>query len=116
MIRYLIAATAVLAFGSHALTQTPPKTVLPAPTPMVVPPAPVPQSLSVPQGFFVSGGALIGSNGSYPYDSGMYLLGGSDTARVTGYYRMVYPGSPGGPPLPATTTFGSGRTGCSCRW
>lgn len=115
MKRCVLAAVLLVAFGTHALAQTPPSVVLPAPTPMVVPPAPVPPPLSVPNGFIVSGGQLIGGNGSYPFDSGMYLLGGTDTARVTGYFRMVYPGQPGGPPMP-TPSAGTTRSSCPCRW
>jgi hypothetical protein len=116
MTRFLIAAIVWLACGQPTPAQAPSGTVLPAPTPMLVTPSPALLPSGGSHGFVVSGGAVIGANGSYPYDSGMYLLGGSTTARATGYYRMVYPGTPGGPPLSPTTSYGLGRTGCSCGW
>jgi hypothetical protein len=48
-------------------------------------------------GFYKSGGVLVGSQGYYPYDTGAFLLGGTDgLARYTGFFAMVYPSAPGG--------------------
>jgi len=59
-------------------------------------------------GFYKSGGVLVGSNGYFPYDTGAYLLGGTDgLARSMGFYTMVpavtmdsAPGTGTGAPCP----------------
>lgn len=125
MKRYLMAAIVLTAFGTHAAAQTPqppiappPGGMLPAPKPVLAPPSFAPLTLPAagPNGFVVSGGRVIGADGNYPFDSGMYLLGGTDIARVTGTFRMVSPGTPGGPPATVGTSSGTGSSGCRCAW
>ncbi len=107
MNRFLLAGAIVAAFGTCALAQAP---VTPAqPVAPAIPNAGMPGStiLAVPgytlpngnpgKGYYVSGGAVAGYNGYYPFDSGYYQLGGTDgLARVTGFYTMVYPGGGSG--------------------
>src|SRR5262245_28527458 len=107
MKRYVITALLLAAFGTCAAAQAPPPTVVPPPAVVTPPGGPLPPPPYIvgppvanapfvwPNGFYKSGGVLVGADGNYPYDSGMYLLGGTDIARVTGYFRMVYP-----PPTP----------------
>jgi len=81
----------------------PHQTVLPGPTPSPGPPVP---NTGV-YGFYKSGGVLVGSNGYFPYDTGAYLMGGTDgLARSMGYYTMQ-PMAPSGPPMAAPAATGS---------
>jgi len=126
MKRYVIAAVLLAAFGSAALAQAPPPggVVLPPPRPVagpvmpggpVAPVGPYAQPNPWPNGYYKSGGVLVGADGNYPYDSGMYLLGGTDTARVTGYFRMVMPPpGAGGAGYPGTSS--GARSSCPCKW
>ena len=63
------------------------------PTP---PPTPGPPVTTPGAGFYKSGGVFIGAGGIYPYDSGNWLLGGTDGfARSVGTFTMV-PGTNAG--------------------
>jgi hypothetical protein len=45
---------------------------------------------------YKSGGQILGRDGIYPYDSGEYLLSGTDgLARFSGGFTMELPGAPG---------------------
>ena len=67
------------------------------PPPVTVAPAPKPEPIVIPvtaakppQGFYKSGGVLVGADGYYPFDTGDYLLGGTQgLARSTGFFYMV---------------------------
>ena len=105
---------------------TPPTTLpaVPAPTPapfVALPPPPPPAvympNVYVPPGwqpgpaipFFKSGGIVVGAYGYYPYDSGNWLLGGTQgLTRQTGSFTMIYP-SIFPPPPPAPAPFWSGH-------
>ncbi|MCE9567244.1 MAG: hypothetical protein K8U57_35020 [Planctomycetes bacterium] len=90
-----------LAFGPPP--PTPHQAVLPGPTPSPGPPVP---NTGV-YGFYKSGGVLVGSNGYFPYDTGVYLLGGTDgLARSMGYYTMM-PRAPSGSPTAPPAVSGS---------
>ncbi|MBA4064223.1 MAG: hypothetical protein C0501_11010 [Isosphaera sp.] len=110
MTRYLLALAPVLAFTTDAAAQLP---VLPGqvsggvvgpPPPLPPPPAypgptptPGPPVITPGAGFYKSNGVLVGADGWYPYDSGYWLLGGTDGfVRSTGHFRMVYPEPPPG--------------------
>jgi hypothetical protein len=57
------------------------------PTP---PPTPGPPVTTPGAGFYKSGGVFIGTGGVYPYDSGNWLVGGTDGfARSVGTFTMV---------------------------
>ncbi|HEY1186068.1 MAG TPA: hypothetical protein VGE74_00365 [Gemmata sp.] len=65
-----------------------------APAPNVFVPPGTPPGPAVP--FVKSGGLVVGVYGYYPYDSGQWLLGGTDgLTRQSGAYTMVYPESSG---------------------
>jgi hypothetical protein len=51
----------------------------------------------ITNGYYKSGGVFVGGNGSFPFDSGNILLGGTDgLARVSGSYQLVVmPGAAG---------------------
>ena len=74
---------------------------LPGPTPTPGPPITTPGA-----GFYRSGGVHIGA-GVYPYDSGNYLLAGTQGfARSTGTFEMVPPaGGMYGPAGPRCSLF-----------
>jgi hypothetical protein len=83
------------------------------PIPSPVPPTPTytgPAGPAFP--YQKSGGLIVGTTGLYPYDSGAWLLGGSDgLTRQSGAFTMVYPNGNAEPPasyLPAYVP--SGRT------
>lgn len=66
----------------------PHQVILPGPTPTPGLPVNTPGQ----EGFYKSGGILVGNNGHFPYDTGAYLLGGTDgLARSLGFYRMEMP-------------------------
>jgi hypothetical protein len=66
----------------------PHQVILPGPTPTPGPPI----NTTGSEGFYKSGGILVGRNGYFPYDTGAYLLGGTDgLARSLGFYRMEVP-------------------------
>jgi hypothetical protein len=97
MRRFVIAAALAAALGSPAEAQ---------PVPMMVPPIPPPPAVYepnvyVPPGaplgpaipFHKSTGVVVGAYGLYPYDTGDWLLGGTDgLSRQSGSFTMVYPG------------------------
>lgn len=109
MTRSLLALVPALALAPAAAAQLP---ALPGTSPgLVGPPPPLPPPVAVPgptptpgppvtapgAGFYKSGGVLVGADGRYPYDTGYYLLGGTDgLARSTGHFTMVYPEPPAG--------------------
>jgi hypothetical protein len=101
MKRFVLAALLVAAFGSFAFAQPPvvpytlpaPPTAVPVPNPDPVPPPPVysgPPGPAIP--VHKSGGLVVGTNGYYPYDTGLYLLAETGVSRQAGFYTMVYPG------------------------
>lgn len=114
MKRFAIAAVLVAALGSLAGAQPPPgppSTPPPLEPPVAVqptlvsppvgPPAP---NVFVPPGtppgpaipVYKSGGVVVGVYGYYPYDSGDWLLGGTDgITRQRGAFTMVYPETTG---------------------
>lgn len=105
------AAQPPLTFGPPPAAFGPPpniaphQLVLPGPTP--TPGTPV-RNTGV-SGYYKSGGVLVGSNGLFPYDSGAYLLGGTDgLARSSGFY-MIVPATGEGFDAPAGNA-GCGRT------
>ena len=79
------------------------------PTPGLVPnPVPPPPTYSGPAGpaipYQKMGGLVVGETGYYPYDTGAWLLGGTDgLTRQSGAFTMVFPGGNGAdsPYLPA---------------
>ncbi len=96
MKRYLIAAMVSVALSASADAQfmeVGPPPLMPSLNPPPVPgptPAPGPPIATQGGGFYKSGGVFVGANGVYPYDTGLYLLGGTDGfARSTGTFRMV---------------------------
>ena len=113
MRRFAIAAVLVAALGSAAGGQpvptAPPKPQpvpeMPVPLPPVLPDPPPPPAVYhpnvyVPPGatpgpaipFHKSGGVVVGAYGLYPYDTGAWLLGGTDgLTRQSGSFTMVYP-------------------------
>lgn len=61
-----------------------------APAPNVFVPPGTPPGPAIP--FAKSGGLVVGVYGYYPYDSGNWLLGGTDgLTRQSGAFTMVYP-------------------------
>lgn len=123
MNRIVLTAAVLLFTALSARGQSPAAAPTPAPTgPLAnVPVAPVTgiPSAGVPlyspygyivNGYYKSGGVFVGGAGTLPFDSGYYLLGGTDgLARVAGSYRLVVPfGTPGSyscpscPPLTAS--------------
>jgi hypothetical protein len=109
MRRFAIAAVLVAVFGSTAGAQPIP-TVQPKPEPTpvleMVPPVPPPPpavyqpNVFVPPGtrpgpavpFHKSGGVVVGAYGFYPYDTGDWLLGGTEgLTRQSGSFTMVGP-------------------------
>lgn len=66
-----------------------------APAPNVFVPPGTPPGPAIP--FVKSGGVVVGVYGYYPYDTGNWLLGGTDgLTRQSGAFTMVYPESGGG--------------------
>jgi hypothetical protein len=116
MRRFVIAAVLVAALGPAVGAQQPIPTQ-PPPKPQPVPAMPVPQlpelppvppppavyhpDVYVPPGarpgpaipFHKSTGVVVGAYGFYPYDTGEWLLGGTDgLTRQSGSFTMVAPG------------------------
>jgi hypothetical protein len=123
MKRYAIALVLSAVFGLPAFAQAPAtrvasplavgpppdiaphQTVVPGPTP--TPGTPVLNTGEF--GYYKSGGVLVGGNGYFPYDSGMYLLPGTDgLARSKGFYMMV-PATGVGPDAPPGMSPSCGR-------
>ncbi len=104
---FVIATALTVILGACAAAQSPP-TGIPATSPPVVglpvySAAPVYSPYGyITNGYFKSGGVFVGGTGSLPFDSGYYLLGGTDgLARVAGSYRLVVqPGATGSVPCP----------------
>lgn len=112
MTRFAIPAVLAAALGPAAVAQppAPAQPAPPAPPPEVVPvvPAPVPPppavyrpNVYVPPGaapgpaipFHKSTGVVVGAYGYYPYDTGDWLLGGTEgLTRQSGSFTMVHPG------------------------
>lgn len=92
--------------------RTPPPPAVPGPLPTPGPPINMPGA-----GFYKSGGVFIPAT-ALPYDTGYYLLGGTDGfARSTGTFTMTPSPTSGHLPYPAGETFGayfhgSFKTGC----
>ncbi len=113
MKRFASAAVLVAVFGLSAGAQPPPTypptTPPPLKSPLGVQPFVVPAPLGapapnvfVPSGtpagpaipYVKSGGVIIGAYGYYPYDTGDWLLGGTDgLTRQSGAFTMVFPNS-----------------------
>ena len=107
MKRYAIAAMLLAVFGASVSAQPGPSPPLPPPglnTPLppilVLPPGPPPSNVryappTIPAGpaipFYKSGNVLVGADGYYPYDTGLYLLADTQVARYGGYFTMAYP-------------------------
>jgi hypothetical protein len=100
MTRFVLATTMVVVFGSAAFAQPlpnpvpviTPQTLVPVPHPNPVPPFPTyagPPGPAIP--FVKSGGRVVGLDGYYPYDTGLYLLAGDAVSRQAGYFTMVFP-------------------------
>src|SRR5262245_6620558 len=95
MTRYATAALLIAALGVPASAQVqapggvvPPGTSvpLPSPNPLIVA-VPVAKP---PTGFYKSGQVLVGSNGLFPFETGAYLLGGTDgLTRYGGFFYMA---------------------------
>ncbi|MBP3955915.1 hypothetical protein J8F10_11525 [Gemmata sp. G18] len=139
MKRFVIAAGLVAALGLSAGAQPPPQqpsTPPPPPPPVAVHPTLVAPAIGspapnvfVPPGtppgpaipFYKSGGLVVGVYGLYPYDTGHWLLGGTDgVTRQSGAFTMVYPETTGAVapvgPVSRTPIFhGKSRTGLFCR-
>ncbi|MFM8274692.1 MAG: hypothetical protein ACKODX_20505 [Gemmata sp.] len=65
-----------------------------APAPNVFVPPGAPPGPAIP--FYKSGGVAVGVYGYYPYDTGHWLLGGTDgLSRQHGSFTMVFPESSG---------------------
>lgn len=103
MRRFVIAAVLAAALGPPAAAQPVPQMVPPVPPPP--PPAAYQPNVNVPLGappgpaipFHKSTGVVVGAYGLYPYDTGDWLLGGTDgLTRQSGSFTMVYPGVTGG--------------------
>ena len=104
---FAVAALLTALLGSSASAQFP--AVVGSPPPVVAGPsfgpfsgqpfgAPVYSQYGyITNGYYKSGGVFVGGTGTLPFDSGYYLLGGTEGfARVAGSYRMVpQPGLPG---------------------
>lgn len=77
--------------GVHPTLVAPP---VGAPAPNVFVPPGTPAGPAIP--FAKSGGLVVGVYGYYPYDTGAWLLGGTDgLTRQSGAFTMVYPESTG---------------------
>ena len=119
MTRFAIAAVLAAAFSSAAGAQPAPVTVSP---PVAVLPR-VPEAFAGPAiPFHKSGGVVVGTRGLYPFDTGDWLLGGTEgLSRYAGSFTMVGPGNPvyGEPPTLAGPSAGRGhllgRHGRFCR-
>lgn len=119
MKRYAIALVLTGVLSSLASAQVPPaafgpppatphQALLPGPTPTPGPPI----ATTGRDGFYKSGGVLVGGNGYFPYDTGAYLLGGTDgLARSMGFYTMV-PAAPSNDP--SASPVGAGCPFGSC--
>lgn len=111
MKRFLFGAAMIAAFSSVALAQPVPGTTLqPSTVPQTLEPLPPPPppavyypNVYIPPGspagpaipFFRSGGVVVGAYGYYPYDTGVWLLAGTQgLTRQTGSFTMVYPAPP----------------------
>jgi opacity protein-like surface antigen len=101
MRRFLIAAALAAALGPPAAAQPVPEMTPPIPPPpavykpnVYVPPG-TPPGPAIP--FHKSTGVVVGAYGLYPYDTGEWLLGGTEGfSRQSGSFTMVYPGLPVG--------------------
>ncbi len=113
MTRFAIALILSVILGSQAFAQPPSQfgppppvphqAILPGPTPSPGPPI----ATSGQDGFYKSGGIIVGRNGYFPYDTGAYLLGGTDgLARSMGFYTMV-------PAAPSNEPGASAPSGCA---
>lgn len=143
MKRFVIAAVLVAALGLSAGAQPPPNPadlrpgVTAPPMPPLTPPAAVQPNVAappvgapapnvfVPPGtppgpalpFYKSGGVVVGVYGYYPYDTGAWLLGGTEgTTRQSGAFTMVYPETGGAVVGGARgSLFHKARCGPACR-
>ncbi len=88
MKRFALTTVLVAALGSSAGAQP-----VPVPNPDPVPPAPTYTGpAGPPVAIHKSGGTVVGTDGYFPYDSGLWLLAETKTTRQSGWYTMVYPG------------------------
>ncbi len=91
MTRFAIAA--VLAAALHSTAGAQPAPSAPPPPAPVAEPLPAAPVATVPVGpaltYYKSGGFIIGADGFYPYDTGNWLLGGTEgLTRQRGTFRM----------------------------
>jgi hypothetical protein len=121
MRQFICAAVMVAVFGSSVGAQPIPTVPLQPPRVPATPQMPQPQPLPpdppppaayqpnvvVPPGvqpgpaipFHKSTGVVVGAYGLYPYDTGNWLLGGTDgLTRQSGSFTMVFPGTFAGVP------------------
>lgn len=98
MMRQTIAIVLLASLGETAGAQPPVIGGTQPPGPGVNQPAPVIIQIPTskpPVGYYKSGHVLVGADGYYPFDSGDYLLGGTDgLARFRGQFVMVPTGAP----------------------
>jgi hypothetical protein len=93
----LLAAFVVVVIAGSVIAQPPPAFGPPPAMPSQPvlqgpPPTPGGPVTAFGSGFYRSGGIFIGANGYLPYDTGTYLLAGTDgLARSTGVFMMSQP-------------------------
>jgi hypothetical protein len=83
----------VTMLAASAAAQNPYAVPAPVPNPPAVPPPPTyvgPPGPAIP--IYKSGGRIVGHDGYYPYDTGLYLLAETGVSRQMGWFTMVYPG------------------------
>ncbi len=112
MKRFLLAAVMVAAFGSSAFAQPGWPRPAPIPNPDPVPPPPTysgPPGPAIP--IHKSGNVVVGMQGYYPYDTGLYLLAETGLSRQSGWFTMVVPGADLAPPVMGAIPAGRGHFG-----
>ena len=93
---YAIAFALLASIGTLASAQPPVIGGSPPPGPGApapkAPPAPIiiPITTGAPHGFYKSGGVLVGANGLFPFDTGEWILGGTEgLTRSTGFFYVA---------------------------
>lgn len=119
MSRYAMTVVIVGLVVSVSNAQVSPPIGVPTPMPggTTAPKTPSPNVIGVsavppPQGFYKSGGVLVGADGYFPFDTGDYLLGGTQgLTRSTGFFYMIPTGSASGASYsgPAISSFPTGH-------
>lgn len=96
MMRFAFAALLVATFGNFAVAQQPIPAQPTPPVPFIQPPTNVPPGPAIT--YEKSGGVVFGANGFLPYDTGDWLLAGTQgVSRQSGYFSMVIPAGPVAP-------------------